>query len=77
MYLGNTRIIINKINFESILSITNVKEMPNLHTHATHAHSVKFCSLRGEGRRGWEGIFMNGVRMKHTITLEYIEFSFC
>ena len=31
---------------------------------------VKFCSLRGEGRRGWEGRVKNGVRMKHMITLE-------
>ena len=44
--------------------------MPNLHTHTQHAlisgsfGVVKFCSLRGEGRRGWEGILKNGVRMK-------------
>ena len=25
---------------------------------------VKFCSLRGEGRRGLKGILKNGVRMK-------------
>ena len=37
---------------------------------------VKFCSLRGEGRRGWEGWVKNEVRMKHMITLEFIEFSF-
>ena len=35
-----------------------------------------FCRLRGEGRRGWKGRVKNGVRMKHMITLEYIEFSF-
>ena len=43
-----------------------VKDTPNLHTH-THLGSfgvVKFCSLRGEGRRGWEGRLKNGVRMK-------------
>ena len=31
---------------------------------------VKSCSLRGEGRRGWEGRLKNGVRMKHMITLD-------
>ena len=59
-----------------------VKEMPNLHTHTQHIlisdsfGVVKFCSLRGEGRRGWEGRVKNGVRMNHMITLEEIEFSF-
>ena len=59
-----------EINFDSILSITYVKEMQNLqiHTQLTHISDsfgvVKFCSLRGEGRV--EG----GVRMKHMITLE-------
>ena len=57
--------------------------MPNLHTHTQRTligvsfGVVKFCSLRGEGRRGWEGRVMNGVRMKHMITLEFIKFSFC
>ena len=43
--------------------------MPNLHTaHNTHSFMdpfrvVKFYSLRGEGRRGWEGRVKNGVRM--------------
>ena len=31
---------------------------------------VKLCSLRGEGRRGWEGRDKNGVRMKHMFTLD-------
>ena len=72
-----------KIYFDSIPSITYVKEMPNLHTHTKHTDFsdpngvVKFCSLRGEVRRGWEGRVKNGVRMKHMITLDYIEFSFC
>ena len=50
--------------------------MPNLHTHTQHALNsgsfgvVKFCSLRGEGRRGWEVRLKNGVRMKHMITLD-------
>ena len=44
------------------------------HTHTTLINDsfgvVKFFSLRGEGRRGWEGRVKNGVRMKHMITLE-------
>ena len=35
--------------------------MPNLHTH-TYKGSfgvLNFCSLRGEGRRGWEGRIKN------------------
>ena len=50
--------------------------MPNLHTHTQHTlisdsfGVVKLCSLRGEGRRGWEGVVKYGVRMKHMITLE-------
>ena len=53
-----------------------VKEIPNLYTHTPHTlisdsfGFVKFCSLRGEGKRGWEGMVKNGVRMKHMITLE-------
>ena len=53
-----------EINFESILSIMYVKEMPNLYTH------IKLRSLRGVGRRGWEGRLENGVRMKYMITLD-------
>ena len=65
-----------KINFDYILSITYVKEMTNLHTRTQHTlisdsfEVVKFCRLRGEGRRGWEGRVKNRVRMKHMITLE-------
>ena len=50
-----------------------VKEMPNSHTTHTHKGSfgvVKFCILRGEGSRGWEGRLKNGVRMKQIITLD-------
>ena len=59
-----------------------MKVTPNLHTHTTQTHLVsfgvvKFCSLRGEGKRGWEGRVKNGVRIKHMFTLDYIEFSFC
>ena len=55
--------------------------MPNLNTHTKHTlisdsfGIVKFCSLRREGRTGWEGRVKNGVRMEHMITLEFIEFS--
>ena len=39
---------------------------------------VKLCTLRGEGRKGFEGWLKNEVRMKHIIyTVDYIEFSFC
>ena len=57
--------------------------MQNLHTHTQHTlirvsfGVVKFSSLREEGRRGWEGRVKNGVRIKHMIKLEFIEFSFC
>ena len=47
--------------------------MPNLHTQTLISDPfgiVKFCSLRGERRRGWEGRVKNGVDMKHMITLE-------
>ena len=36
----------------------------------------KECSLRGEGRRDWKVGLRYGVRMKHMITLESIEFIF-
>ena len=47
------------------------------HTHTTHTHQgsfgvLKFCGLRGEGRRGWEGRLKNGVRTKHMITVDQI-----
>ena len=54
--------------------------MPNLNTHTLISvlfGVVKFCSLRREDRRGWEGRVNNGVRIKRMITLEFIEFSFC
>jgi hypothetical protein len=44
--------------------------MPNLHTHTQHAlitgsfGVLKLFSLRGEGRRYWEGRLKSGVRMK-------------
>ena len=56
-----------------------VKEMPNLNTHTLISVSfgvVKFCSLTEEGRRGFEGRVKNGVRIKHMISLEFIELSF-
>ena len=55
-----------------------MKEIPNLYTLISDSFGVvEFCSLRGEGRRGWYGRVKNGVRIKHMITLEKIEFSFC
>ena len=54
-----------------------MKDTPNLHNTHTHLGSfgvVKFCSLRGEGRRGWERRVKNGVRMKQMITLENLVF---
>ena len=33
--------------------------------------------LRGEGRIGGEDKVKNGLRIKHMITLDQIEFSFC
>ena len=55
------------------------------HTHNTNSLGficdsfgvVKFFRLRGEGRKGWEQRVKNGVRMKHMIPVDYIEFSFC
>ena len=44
---------------------------PNLNTHTFISNSfgvVKFCSLKGVGRRGWKRRVKNGVRMKHMIT---------
>ena len=51
--------------------------MPNLYPHLGSFGVVKYFSLRGEGRRGWEVWLKNGVRMKHMFTVDYIEFSFC
>ena len=54
--------------------------MSNLHTHTQHTlisdvfGAVKYSSLRGEGRRDWEVGSWYGVRIKHMITLESIEF---
>ena len=41
--------------------------MPNIHTHTQDTlisdpfEVLKVCSLRGEGRRSWEGRVKNGV----------------
>ena len=46
----------------TILPVTYVKEMPNLHTHTLISVSfgvVKLCSYRGEGRRCLEGRVKN------------------
>ena len=43
-----------EVNLKSILSITYVKEMPRTLINDS-VGVVKFCSLRGENRRGWEG----------------------
>ena len=55
--------------------------MPNLNTQHTLISDpfgvLKFCSLREEGRRVWKSRVKNRVRMKHMITLDLIEFSFC
>ena len=43
-----------------------MKEIPNLHAHTLISDTfavVKFRSLRGEGRMGWEGSVKNGVIM--------------
>ena len=62
---------------ESIPSILYVKMTPNLHTQHTYISDsfgvVKFCSLRGEGRRGWERRVKNGVRMKHMINYNRLD----
>ena len=45
--------------------------MPNLHTLISEPFRVvKFCRLRGEGRRGWDGRVKKGVKRKHKIILE-------
>ena len=62
MWVGNKRIISNSSHAHTPLGLFGL---------------VKFCCLRGEGRMGWEGWLKNGVRMKHMITVNYIEFSFC
>ena len=69
---------LTEINFESIHSITYVRDAKSAHTLISDLFGVvKFCSLIEEGRRGWEGRVKNGVRMKHRITLESIKFSYC
>ena len=45
--------------------------MPNLHALISVSFGVvNFCSLRDEGRRGYEGRLKNGVRLKHVIALD-------
>ena len=41
-----------------------------IYAHLGSFGVVKFCGLRGEGRRGSEGRLKNGVRMKLMITLD-------
>ena len=53
------------------------KNPSTTHLHLGSFGVVKFCRLRGEGRRGLEGRFKNGMRMNHMITLASIELSFC
>ena len=51
-------------------------ERCQIYTHKQHTLNsgsfgvVKFCSLRGEGRRGSEGRLKNGVIMRHMIKLD-------
>ena len=42
---------------------------PNQHTHtiSDSIGVVKFCSLRGEGRSGYERRVKNGVRMRMSL----------
>ena len=59
-----------------------MKVTPNIHTHSLGFIGdsfgvVKFCMLRGEGRKGWEPRVKKGVRMKRMIPVDYNEFSFC
>ena len=54
-----------------------MKDMSNLHTLISDLFGVvKYCSLKGEGRRDLEVGLCYGVNMKLMITLESIEFSF-
>ena len=54
-----------------------VKEISNIHTLISDLFGVvKYCSLRGEVRWDWEEGLWNGVRLKHTITLESINLFF-
>ena len=69
-----------KVNFISVqlhsngdwrtskLTRINLDHVCERDAKSTHTHDsfgvVKFCSLRGEGRRGREGELKNGVRMK-------------
>ena len=68
MQVSNKRIN-TETNFESIPSITCERDAKSTHTQHTLISDlfgvVKFCSLSGEGRGGWEGRVKNGVRMKH------------
>ena len=70
------------MNFEVILHFMKKLSLYIVSNHRIFFQNrfiwvLKFCSLRGEGRRVWEGRVKNGVRMKHMITLASIRFSFC
>ena len=56
-----------------------MKEMSNIHTYTTHTPNYLFGVVKyllQEGRRDYEVGLWYGVRMKHMITLESIEFNF-
>ena len=73
MLLVNKRIIINSThkNLFRFYSFYNVCERDAKSAHTEHTlisdsfRVVKFCSWRGEGRRGWKGRVKKEVRMKH------------
>ena len=71
--MGKNQIPKSLIDFESWPREENY---PQIFKHTQHTlisvsfGVVNFCSLRGEGKRGWEGRVKNGVIMKHMITLE-------
>ena len=58
-------------NIMNITFLSHIRKRCQItkHTHNTYSLGL-ICSLRGDGRRGWEARLKNGVRMKQMIIFD-------